>query len=202
MLTNAIPVLLTISLLPGLCMLLALNLGLRYGVGRTLWMMAGELTAVTLIALLVLLGISAVVFSNPSAYMAIKLFGSGYLAYIGVCVMLSGGLQIEDGLSGPKTASPAALAKLGFMVAASNPKPWILYTALLPALIQQDRPMLPQALQLIALLIVIELASLVLYASGGHGLRRILTSREAVRILNFLLGAMIIASALSLLISD
>ncbi|WJH39721.1 LysE family translocator [Aliirhizobium terrae] len=200
MLTKAIPVLLSVSLLPGLCMLLSLNLGLRLGVGRTLWMMAGELCGVALIALLVLLGISAVLLDNPLAYRAMTVFGSGYLVYVGACVMLSGDVQADQELASAAN-SPAALARLGFIVAASNPKAWILYAAMLPAFLLPGRPLMPQAIQLTALLVVIELVSLLLYASGGHGLRFLLARREIGRVINITLGLLIIISGVALLAS-
>jgi threonine/homoserine/homoserine lactone efflux protein len=200
MLTKAIPVLLAVSLMPGLCMLLALNLGLRLGIGRTLWMMAGELSALALIALLVLLGISTVILDNPMAYFAIKILGSGYLAYVGACIVLSDGPQTQHDVS-DLAVSPAGLARLGFVVAASNPKAWILYTATLPALLLPERPFMPQAVQLTALLVAIELASLLLYASGGQGLRFLLAGKETGRVVNIVLGSLLIVSALALLIS-
>jgi homoserine/homoserine lactone efflux protein len=200
MLMTAIPILLTVSLVPGLCVLLALNLGLQYGVGRTLWMMAGELCAVTLIALFVLLGLSAFILDNPLAYLSMKILGSAYLAYIGASIALSGA-QHRDHRPFGQPASRAGLTKLGFMVAASNPKPWIFYTATLPALMLPDRPLMPQALQLVGLLIVIELGSLLLYASGGHGMRLLLANGQTGRLINMIMGGLIVASAVMLLVS-
>jgi homoserine/homoserine lactone efflux protein len=200
MLTKAIPVLLSVSLLPGLCMLLSLNLGLRLGVGRTLWMMAGELCGVALIALLVLLGMSALLLDSPFAFRAMTVFGSGYLVYVGACVMLSGDLRADQDIFSPAD-SPTALARLGFIVAASNPKAWILYAAMLPALLLPEQPIMPQAMQLVALLVIIELASLLLYASGGHGLRFLLAKKEIGRVVNITLGLLIIVSGMALLAS-
>lgn len=200
MLTKAIPVLLSVSLLPGLCMLMALNLGLRLGVSRTLWMMAGELCAVALIATFVLLGISTLFLGNPLVYRAMTILGSAYLVYVGACVLFSAQPQAHQEISGPAD-SPASLARLGFFVAASNPKAWILYTAMLPALLLPERPLMPQAFHLIALLVAIELASLLLYASGGHGLRLLLAKKEIGRVINITLGLLIIVSGVALLAS-
>ena len=197
---KAIPVLASVSLIPGLCMLLALNLGMRLGVGRTLWMMAGELTALALMALFVLFGLSALVFSTPMAYLAMKIFGGVYLAYVGISIILSSAPRTDQEVSGMAT-SRLALARLGFIAGASNPKAWILYTAMLPALLLPQQPLMPQALQLTALLVVIEFASLLLYASGGHGLRVLLSRKDIVRSINIVLGSMIVLSALALLIS-
>ena len=41
-----IPTIAAVSLVPGMCMMLAFTLGMSLGYGRTLWMMAGELMGV------------------------------------------------------------------------------------------------------------------------------------------------------------
>lgn len=45
-----IPTFLLVSATPGMCMTLAMTLGMSIGVRRTLWMMLGELTGVALVA--------------------------------------------------------------------------------------------------------------------------------------------------------
>ncbi|MEL0099452.1 MAG: LysE family translocator, partial [Opitutae bacterium] len=46
-----IPTFFFVSATPGLCMTLALSLGMTVGVRRTLWMMAGELVGVAIVVL-------------------------------------------------------------------------------------------------------------------------------------------------------
>lgn len=45
-----IPTFFFVSITPGMCMTLALTLGMSVGYKRTLWMMAGELVGVGLVA--------------------------------------------------------------------------------------------------------------------------------------------------------
>ena len=47
-----IPTIALVSLTPGMCMMLALSLGITAGYRRTLWMMAGELVGVALVVTL------------------------------------------------------------------------------------------------------------------------------------------------------
>ncbi len=200
MLIKVIPVLFAISVMPGLCMLLALNLGLRLGVGRTLWMMAGELSALSLIAIFALMGMSAIVLTSPIAYLLIRFLGGGYLVYIGVRMVLSDG-RVTDSETSDMETSPYALARLGFVVAASNPKAWILYAAILPAFLYPERSLLPQVTEIVALLLAIELTSLLLYAGGGHGLRLFLAKEKIVKAVNIVFGFTIIGSWVAMLIS-
>lgn len=200
MLIKAVPVLFVISVMPGLCMLLALNLGLRIGVGRTLWMMTGELSALMLIAVFALIGMSAIVFSSPVAYLAIRVLGGGYMVYVGVRIMFSD-TRMTTAPTLDFDSTPAALVRLGFVVAASNPKAWILYTAILPAFLSPNRSLLKQTGEIVGLLLVVEFASLLLYACGGHGLRLVLANHRLLRTINLVFGLMIITSAATILIS-
>ena len=50
-----------VSVTPGMCMTLALTLGMTVGLRRTMWMMAGELVGVGLVVVLSMLGVAALV---------------------------------------------------------------------------------------------------------------------------------------------
>ena len=51
-----IPVFFVVSITPGLCMTLALTMGMSIGLGNTMKMMVGELTGVLLVATVVVVG--------------------------------------------------------------------------------------------------------------------------------------------------
>ena len=50
LLSAFVPTFFIVSITPGMCMTLALSLGITIGVRRALWMMAGELVGVGLVA--------------------------------------------------------------------------------------------------------------------------------------------------------
>ena len=72
-----------VSATPGLCMTLALSLGMTIGVRRTLWMMAGELVGVAVVALATLAGVATIMLAYPEIFMIFKLVGGSYLAFSG-----------------------------------------------------------------------------------------------------------------------
>ncbi len=61
-----IPTFFFVSITPGMCMTLALTLGMTIGYKRTLWMMIGELVGVAVVSVSAVVGIAAVMLTYPS----------------------------------------------------------------------------------------------------------------------------------------
>ncbi|MDX1269520.1 MAG: LysE family transporter, partial [Oceanisphaera sp.] len=74
-----IPTFFFVSITPGMCMTLALSLGMTVGVRRTLWMMVGELVGVGLVACLAVVGVAAVMLQYPQLFQLLKYGGGLYL---------------------------------------------------------------------------------------------------------------------------
>ena len=71
-----IPTFFFVSITPGLCMTLALTMGMTLGVRTTLWMMAGELVGVGTVASAAVLGVAAILTQRPEIFIVIK-YGGG-----------------------------------------------------------------------------------------------------------------------------
>ena len=114
-----------ISITPGMCMTLAMSLGMSIGLRRTLYMMWGELIGVGLVAVAAVLGVSAIMLNYPSAFTVFKWLGGAYLMFIGGQMWLSKG-KLSLNLDNPQqeSASNIALVTQGFVTAVANPKGW------------------------------------------------------------------------------
>lgn len=197
---QALPLLASVSFMPGLCMMLALNLGMQVGVLRTLWMMIGELAGIGVVAGLALSGISALMFAVPETAKVITVLCAAYLFYLGVRIALTRPARVAEGEADAVGGmSRWHLARTGFLSAVTNPKAWILYASLLPPFIEPTRAVAPQFLLIILLLLVVEFVSLVVYASGGRTLGRFVTDQFWLRAINVLSGGVIIAFAAEIL---
>ena len=84
LLTAFIPTFFFVSITPGMCMTLALTLGMSIGVKRTLWMMAGELVGVAVVATAAVIGVAAIMLNYPSLFTILKWIGGAYLIWIGI----------------------------------------------------------------------------------------------------------------------
>jgi len=193
MLLAAVPTLFAVSILPGICMTLALTMGMTIGVRRTLWMMTGELIGLASVAALSVIGVAAMMTAYPVLYLGVKYLGGFYLLYIGVGLWVTGHrLASEDFEHRIGRTTPRSLVLQGFFAAVANPKAWIFYASLLPPFIVPTLPFVPQLGALIMALVVIELLSLLVYASGGHALKVLLQQTRLLRIVDLLAGGAIV----------
>lgn len=143
-----------VALSPGLCMTLAMSLGISIGVRRTLWMMAGELTGIALVGASAVLGVAALLLKAPMVFAVFKWIGAAYLFYMGWQTWRAKVLLPEQ-LVGDNRRTRSSLVLQGFVTATANPKAWAFLVALLPPFIDQSLPLAPQLLALLALMLII-----------------------------------------------
>lgn len=183
-------------------MTLSLTLGMSIGVRRTMHMMWGELIGVALVSVLAVVGVASIMLNYPTAFMILKYGGGAYLIYLGIQMWRSRGkMAIELSDDAPKTVSALQLAMQGFVTAIANPKGWAFTVSLLPSFINQDMSMPPQLAALVVIILLSEFTFLMLYATGGKTLRRILQRSDNVRLINRLSGSLMMAVGIWLALS-
>jgi len=192
-----VPTFLFVSLTPGMCMTLAMVLGMTQGVKRTLWMMAGELLGVGLVAMAAGAGVAALMLKHPEVFALFKWLGGAYLGYLGVMMWRSRGrMAIPAALEAGPPAGRLELAVQGFLTAVANPKGWAFFMVLLPPFLDSSRSLGVQLAVLISVILSIELASMLVYATGGKTLRRALGKSGNVRLMNRIAGALMVGVGL------
>lgn len=178
-----------VALSPGLCMTLAMSLGMSIGARRAAWMMAGELTGIALVGTAAVLGVAALLLNAPTVFAAFKWLGAAYLLYMGWQTWRAEPPRLEP-QAGQNRRTRASLALQGFVTAVANPKAWAFFVALLPPFVDQGRPLAPQLLALLGLMLVIEFICLQIYAHGGRVLSEQLHRRGKARWLNRIAGSL------------
>lgn len=196
-----IPTFFFVSVTPGLCMTLALTLGMSIGLKRSLPMMWGELVGVGLVATLGIVGIAALMLQFPSVFFVFKIVGGLYLAWIGIEMWRSRGrLAIPETPDATISIQAWDLATRGFITAVSNPKGWAFLLSLLPPFIDHSRPIGMQLMIMLTIVLTMEFACLLAYASGGQALRHLLLKQGNVRTLNRITGTLMIGIGIWLIL--
>lgn len=181
-----------VSLTPGMCMTLALSLGISLGVRRTLWMMVGELLGVGLVALLSSIGVAAIMLQYPMLFDVLKYLGGAYLIYLGFRLWMSRGkMALQEGTESTAAVSAKELASQGFLTAVANPKGWAFFIALLPPFIDYTQPIPAQFAVLITTILCLEFLCLLIYASGGRALRHLMLDADNIRAVNRIAGVLL-----------
>jgi threonine/homoserine/homoserine lactone efflux protein len=187
-----IPTFFFVSVTPGMCMTLAMSLGMSIGLKRTFAMMGGELLGVALVAFSSVVGVATLMLNHPDIFTIFKYLGGLYLGYLGIQMWMSRGKMVLSNTECSITISGFALALQGFITAIANPKGWAFFIALLPPFINQTKPLLPQISTLLAIILTLEFLCLILYASGGNTLRKFLQKSTNVKLMNRIAGTLML----------
>ncbi|HDY8063915.1 threonine transporter RhtB [Vibrio vulnificus] len=202
LLSAFIPTFFFVSITPGMCMTLALTLGMSIGYKRTLWMMLGELVGVAVVSVAAVVGIAAVMLNYPMLFISFKILGATYLVYLGIQMWRSRGKLSLSAETGPVSrANNWQLIMQGFITAIANPKGWAFMISLLPPFIDKSAPLPPQLLLLVGIILISEFVCMTLYATGGKGLKRLLGQSQNVRRLNRVAGSLMIGVGIWLFFS-
>lgn len=183
-------------------MTLAMTLGMSIGVRKTLWMMYGELLGVASVAIAAVIGVSSIMTQYPAVFSVLKWIGGAYLIWVGINMWRSKGkLALSSATSQIPQVSDRELFNQGFITAIANPKGWAFMASLLPPFINPDLSLVPQMSVLLAVILVSEFVCMMLYASGGKSLAKLLSQNDKVSWLNRVSGSLMMLVGVWLAIS-
>ncbi|ASY64321.1 Homoserine/homoserine lactone efflux protein [Sinorhizobium sojae CCBAU 05684] len=130
---------------PGPTVLLALTNGARHGLKKAAAGMVGAVFSDFVLIGTVALGLGALLAASEFWFTAVKWLGAAYLAYLGVMLLRSKGtLDVAAGTPNVSASTPRAIFLKSFLVAVTNPKGYLFFSAFLPQFID---PAMPQASQ-------------------------------------------------------
>ena len=190
-----LPTFFLVSITPGMCMTLAMTLGMSIGVRHTLWMMLGELLGVAIVAIATVLGVARVMLNHPKIFALLTLFGGAYLVYVGISMWRTNASLSKD-KHNKVDSRRRVLFSQGLITAVANPKGWAFMISLLPPFISVERALAPQLATLLAVIMVTEFTSMLAYASGGASLRVFLNRGNNIKYMNVITGSLIIGVGL------
>ncbi|MDH2434101.1 LysE family translocator [Pokkaliibacter sp. MBI-7] len=198
---------LTICLLttftPGPAILLVIRNATRYGIGKALIGVLGNLSAMISMATLSAIGMGAVILSSLYLFTAMKLAGGAYLIWLGIKTWRSKNLFSQH--SSDATAMPPRPARSlyaeAFMIGFSNPKAIAFYTALFPQFIDPHSAITPQLLVLGATFACCSFTALSSYALLAHSLKGHLAKAHVSRYFSRITGGIFMGFGLSLIYS-
>ena len=167
---------------PGPTVLLALSNGSRFGVRRAVSGMFGAVLSDFVLIGAAALGLGALLAASEFWFAIVKWIGVAYLAFLGAALIRSSGsvtATLEPTRAGAGTSAAAIFARC-FLVAATNPKGYLFFSAFLPQFIRPDLPQAPQYATLACVFAVIDFMVMLVYAGFGARTARFLRSSAAM----------------------
>lgn len=163
---------------PGPTVLLALNNGSRFGVRAALPGLAGAVLSDFLLISAVAVGLGALLAASEFWFSVVKWVGVLYLAYLGIRLLGSKGSfspAVDPGEL--RRSAPRAVFARSFLVAISNPKGYLFFSAFLPQFIVASEPQVSQYLVLALTFAAIDFAVMLGYACAGAQAIRFLRAK-------------------------
>ena len=152
---------------PDTSQLLTISNSIRHGLRRSIYTIAGDLTANCLQMTAAAFGLAAIIATSANAFIWIKWLGVAYLAWIGLQLMFSKdqGSEVSANIS----STSFRLFRQGFITSMANPFAVVFFGALFPQFIDPALPVLPQLFILGFTYILVDGAILLLW--GWLGIR-------------------------------
>lgn len=176
---------LVVVMTPGPTVLLALSNGSRFGLGAAGYGIAGAALSDGVLIAAAGLGLGAVLTTSAVLFNIVKWVGVAYLVWLGLQMVRSSGVP-EAVPAHPTGQSPRAfrfkraLFRKSFLVAVTNPKGYLFFTAFLPQFLVPSEPLLMQYVLLALVFIAVDVAVMAAYAGLGARAIRFLNARGAL----------------------
>lgn len=184
---------------PDTSQLLIISNSVRHGLRRSVYTIAGDLTANSLQMTGAAFGLAAIIATSASAFIWIKWLGVAYLVWIGVQLIFA--KDQPDGVSANTSGQSFRLFRQGFMTSMANPFAVVFFGALFPQFIDPTIPVLPQLFVLGITYLVVDGAILLLW--GWLGVRAATAlKRFSFGLVNKICGALMIGAAALLASKD
>ncbi len=189
------------ALSPGPGILLAVSNAVAWGPRKTLWSSSGNVLGVFAVSAAAMAGLGTLLHTSAWLFAVLKMLGAMYLVYLGWRQWTSKTSMFDTPLTAgaPSGKSNAALFRQGLLVALTNPKSILFFTALFPQFIQPEASMLPQFFALTSAFAACVLTSHLAYVLLARHTHRWFGTPGRVRVFNRLSGGAFALLGLSLL---
>ncbi|MAS13681.1 MAG: lysine transporter LysE [Nitratireductor sp.] len=193
-----IPACFALNCAPGPNNMLAFSNAARLGLVPALLGGLGRMPAFMLLIGVTIVGLGAVLAASATAFIIVKMLGAAYLIYVGIQFWRK---ARELAAARSLDSAIGTLMRRDFVIAISNPKAIAVFTAFFPQFIDASQPAWSQLAAMGGVFLALEVAAVALYVVGGVLLGKMLKSERIFVHLNRLVGAVLIASGGTMVLS-
>lgn len=194
------PFLLLLALSPGPNNFTAMYNGMQVGPQKAIIAVLGRNVAFVILMTVSALGLGAVIVTSAFWFNIVKWLGVIYLLYIGIKTWRSAAVALDQHEleSGVISRGHFSRIRQEFLIAISNPKAILIFTAIFPQLLDLSLPVAPQFFMIGVTFIICEFISGYVYAVSGKQIRRLIKSQKGVIKLNKSMGSVFMFASILL----
>lgn len=151
---------------PGPAILLAVSNSIRFGMFKVFLSSTGNVSGLFILSIIAIFGLGAVFKTSTTLFFLIKIVGAGYLIYLGIRQWRSANSffkEVEGHSKSKKGKSNKTFFLEGFLIAITNPKAILFFTALFPQFINTTQDLTPQFLVMTLTFMSMSFATLMCY---------------------------------------
>lgn len=184
-----------ISFSPGPAVVFSMSNGVNYGFRRGHVAVYGLALGVGTMMITVAVGVGALLVASPVAFAAVKWFGVGYLAYLGIKQLLSKQGSLISTEQRDTNVTPRELIFKGWLLNATNPKGVVFLMAVTPQFVDASKPVLMQYVVITLTLMFTEMVAMSIYTAFASRVLSYFRSPGQMLFLNRLFGGLFVAAA-------
>ena len=193
---------LVVVMTPGPTVLLALSNGSRFGITVAGVGIAGAALSDAVLITAAGLGLGAILAASAFWFGVVKWIGVAYLVWLGTQMMRSSsqlGAVAHPTEYNRSTAlrNYTAIFRKSFLVAVTNPKGYLFFSAFLPQFLTPREPMFPQYVQLALVFILVDAVVMAAYAGMGAKAVQLLSNRGGLWV-DRVCGGLLVALGIAL----
>jgi len=170
-----LPACIGMNFFPGPNNLIALVHGTREGILRSSIAGLARLPVMVVMLILLAVGLEALLALSEQAFYLMRFAGAAYLLYM-AWQTLNAHVSFKAGNGGQ--TGILRMARSEALIASTNPKLILIFTAFFPQFMDPTQSIVPQVSLMGGTFLLIEIAAILAYASGGKGLQRLLSNAD------------------------
>lgn len=186
---------------PGPAILLALRNSLTFGTRSAIWSSLGNISGIFCVSAAAMFGLGVLLKSSATLFAVAKLLGALYLFYIGMRHLFGRAslANSHDSVATQSSPSPGRLYREAILIALTNPKAILFFTALFPQFIRPQSSLMPQFLVLTGIFMTLSFTILMGYALLGARTKSLLDRPSFATWVNRAVGTVFMSFGLTLL---
>ncbi|MGA1940723.1 LysE family translocator [Arcobacter sp. YIC-310] len=185
---------------PGPAIILAIVNGLRADMKIVMISSLANIIGLFILSTASILGLGVILKTSSTLFMIVKILGALYLIYLGYKFLRNkGGFNISDLEDEKIVKSKKSYFLESFILAVTNPKPILFFTAIFPQFLDLNSSIAPQFFIMTGIFLFISFSSLCTYSYISKKSKAFFKNQRRINIVNKITGGLFIFMGLGLL---
>jgi threonine/homoserine/homoserine lactone efflux protein len=185
---------------PGPAIFLAISNGITADAKTVIMSSMGNIVGLFVLSSASMLGLGALLATSATLFLIVKITGAAYLVYLGIKQFRTQQLILSNVIAANvRQHRLPSYFREGFLLAVSNPKPILFFTAIFPQFLNADFAIMPQFLIMTAIFMLISFVALFSYGYVSKSAKHLLADQKRMMWFHRLTGGIFIGMGLGLL---